>query len=226
MNCDGHAFWRAIAVAAEELAGLPWLGIFRTLASVAVAFIAWRALRTWRQQEKAKRQTDFLDQLTETVHDFIGTMPAPVTMVQFIKIGMESHRPMEQLKSRDSRVAGAIEYIERRGDEDAKRLSQVLEPARPIATRLRALATKGRVFKFQNYETCQNAVAILVWQFTRTQALATFMRNPNWYWENDEVVEQLKKLMTIEPSDIQSRLESSHAEIITYVGEVYGRIYG
>jgi hypothetical protein len=99
---------------------LPWLEIIKALAPVATAFIAWRALQNWRRQDKAKRQADFLDHLTEAVHDFIGTTPTPVTLVQLIKIGMSSHIPMER-KNSDPAVAGAIEYIERRGDEDAKR---------------------------------------------------------------------------------------------------------
>jgi len=226
MNCHGHALWRVMATSLDEVAGLPWLEIIKALASVAVAFVAWRALQTWRWQDKAKRQADFLDQLTEAVHDFIGTMPAPVTVVQLIKIGMESHIPMGQPTNSDPKVAGAIEYIKRRGDEDAKRLSEVLEVARPIATRVRALAAKGHVFKFQNYETCQNAVAMLVWQFDRMQALAAFIRHPSWYWQNEEVLGQLRKLMTIDPEDIQARLQSCHAAIITYVAEIYGGIYG
>jgi hypothetical protein len=225
MNCHGRALWRLMATSLDEVAGLPWLEIIKALASVAVAFVAWRALQTWRRQDKAKRQADFLDQLTEAVHDFIGTMAAPVTLVQVIKIGMETHIPREP-KNSDPKVAGAIEYIEQRGGEDAKRLSEVLEAPRPIVTRIRALAAKGHVFKFQNYETCQDAVAMLVWQFDRMQALAAFIRYPSWYWQNEEVLGQLRKLITIDPEDIQARLQSCHAAIITYVGEIYGRIYG
>jgi hypothetical protein len=110
-------------------------------------------------------------------------MPTPVTLVHLVKIGMESHIPMER-KNTDPLVAGAIEYIERRGEEDGKRLSEALETVRPTFTRVRALAAKGNVFKFENYTSCQNAISTLVWQFDRMQALAAFIRNPHWYWQN------------------------------------------
>src|SRR5580700_6951228 len=118
--------------------GLPWLELFKALAPVATAIIAFLALKNWKRQEKAKRQADFLDQFTEAVHDFIGAMPTPVTRVEMIKIGMQSHIPMEP-KNSEPAVAGAIEYIERRGNEDAKQLFEALEVARPAATRVRAL---------------------------------------------------------------------------------------
>jgi len=208
----------------DAIAGLPWLEVIKALAPVVTALIAWRALQNWSRQDKAKRQADFLDQLLEAVHDFMGKMPAPVTVVDLIKIGMASHIPM-QGKNSDPLVAGAIEYVERQGDTDAKRLIETLEAVRPVVTRLRALRAKGNVFKFQNYAGCANAVGLLVWQFDRMQGLASFMRNPHWYWENEEVIAQLKKLMAIEPEDIRTQLNTHHGAIISCVGETYGQVY-
>jgi hypothetical protein len=82
------------------------------------------------------------------------------------------------------------------------------------------------VFRFRNYEACQNAVAMLVWQFDRMQALAAFMRNPHWYWQNEEIIAQLKRLMAIDADEIRAHLNKHHAEVITYMGETYSRIYG
>jgi hypothetical protein len=209
----------------DVVTGLPWLEIIKALAPVMTAIIAFLALRNWKRQDKAKRQADFLDQLTEAAHDFIGTMPMPVTLVQLIKIGMASHIPMVR-KNSDPMVAGAIEYIERRGNEDAKRLFEALETARPAHTRIGALASKGNVFQFHDYKTCEKAVAMLAWQFDRMQALATFITTPSWYWQNEKIIEQLKKLMAIDPDDIRTHLSSHNAEIITYVGETYSHLYG
>ena len=189
---------KALVWSFDVLTGLPWLEIIKALAPVATAIIAFLALKNWKRQDKAKRQADFLDQLTEAVHDFIGALPTPVTLVQIIKIGMASHIPMGEPKNSDPAVAGAIEYIERRGNEDAKRLFEALETSRPFQTRIRALAVKGNVFKFRDYATCKNAVANLAWQFDRMQALALFIRSSSWYWQNEEIITLLKKQMALD----------------------------
>lgn len=197
-------------------------------AAVVTATVAWRALQNWKRQDKAKRQADFLDHLTEAVQDFIGAMPAPVTLVQLIKIGMESYIGHISLmpKNDDPILAGAIEYIEQRGEEHGKRLLEALESVRPVVTHIRALAAKGNVFKFQNYDACKNDIVMLVWQFERTEALAVFIKDRDWYWENEEIIGQLKKLMAIDPEDIRTHLHSGNGGIITFVAETYGRIYG
>jgi hypothetical protein len=209
----------------DVIAGLPWLQIIKALAPVATAVIAFLALKNWKRQDNAKRQADFLDQLTEAVHDFIGTMPTPVTLVQMIKIGMASHIPTEEPKDGDPMVAGAIEYIERRGNEDAKRLLEALETSRPFQTRIRALAVKGNVFRFRDYETCKNAVTMLSWQFDRMQALAAFIRSSSWYWQNDEIITQLKKIMALDADDIRTQIGSYNAAIITYVSDRYSSLF-
>jgi hypothetical protein len=209
----------------DAVTGLPWLEIIKAMAPVATAIIAFLALKNWKRQEKAKRQADFLDQFTEAVHDFIGAMPTPVTRVEMIKIGMQSHIPMEP-KNSEPAVAGAIEYIERRGNEDAKQLFEALEVARPAATRVRALTTKGNVFKFRDYEKCEKASAMLLWQFDSMEALAAFTSNPSWYWQNNEIIVHLRKLMAIDPDDIRKQFGTNNSEIINYVAETYSHLYG
>jgi hypothetical protein len=67
---------------------------------------------------------------------------------------------------------------------------------------------------------------MLAWQFDRLQALAAFLSNPSWFWQNDEIIEHLKKLMAIDPDDIRAHLGSHNAEIVAYIGETYSHLYG
>jgi hypothetical protein len=194
------------------------------MAPVATASIAFFALKNWKRQDKTKRQADFLDQFTEAVHDFIGAMRTSLARVQMIKIGMQSYIPMEP-KNNDPAIAAAIEYIDRRGDEDGKQLFEDLEGARPAATRVRALVTKGNVFKFRDYDKCEKASATLVWQFDAMEALAAFISNTTLYWQNDKIIGVLKKMMDIEPDDMRKQFGINNSEVITYVGETYGHLY-
>lgn len=209
----------------EAITGVPWLEVIKAVAPVATAIIAWRALANWRRQDKAKRHADFLDQLTDAVHSYVGLMPGPVTTIQFVKTGMAYHIPMES-KNDDPYVAAAIDYIEKRGQQDAKRLTEALDPARPAFVRIQSLSAKGQVFGFEGYKDCQNAVSMLTWQFGRMQALAAFIGSSTWHWQNPEIISHLKKLMEIEPEEMNKQMDENCIAIHAFVRAAYGRIYG
>ena len=66
---------------------LNFSGIITSSVSIWMAVVATMALNTWKRQSKAKKQTDFLDELTDTVHKFISDISAPSELVKYIKIG-------------------------------------------------------------------------------------------------------------------------------------------
>lgn len=207
----------------DVLTGFPWLAIVTAAAPVATAVIAYFALRNWKRQDKAKRQAEFLDQLTDAVHTYIAEMSKPVTLVQFVTIGMESHAPTWE--GGDQSVKGAIAYIEKRGVNDSKLLFEALAAVRPSTIRLRSLAAKGQVFKFASYAKCNNAIAKLTWQFDRLEALAAFIGSPSWNWENPRVLSHLKDLMAINVDEMRKSFAEENVHLIEFVAETYGRIY-
>jgi hypothetical protein len=140
------------------MAGI-WLEVIKALAPVVTAFIAFSALKNWQRQDKAKREADFLDALIEAAHTYIAEMPKPITILEMAKIGMVSHAPTwENGEQADIEIKGAIAYIQKYGERDAKRLQEVLETVKPSIIKLRSLGAKGQVFKFDGYAKCWNAV--------------------------------------------------------------------
>ena len=75
----------------EFLINLNLLEVIQTIATVFVAYIALRALETWKHQSKAQKQTDFLDELTDTVHEYIQQLAQPIEMLKMVRIGIKSH---------------------------------------------------------------------------------------------------------------------------------------
>lgn len=206
----------------DAITGLSWLEIIKAAGPVATAFVAFFALKNWQRQDKAKRQADFLDQLTEAVHTFIAEMSKPVTLAQFIKTSMESHAPT--WKGGDQSMKGVIAYIEKRGEEDSKRLLKALEAVQPSTIRLRSLVAKGQVFRFKDYTKCQNAVAMLTWQFDRLEALMAFIGSPSWNWQHPDVSSLLAK-MAIDTDEVQKSLKDNNVAIIEFVTAIYGHVY-
>ena len=99
-----------------------WLEVIRAFAPVATAVIALLALKNWQRQDKAKREAEFLDALIEAAHTYIAEMPKPIMLLEMARIGMESYVPTwENGEHTNKAVKGAITYIEKNGEREAKR---------------------------------------------------------------------------------------------------------
>lgn len=219
--------WNAFVRSIDWIAGINWLEIIKALAPVVTAVIAFLALRNWQRQDKAKREAEFLDTLVEAAHSYIAEMPGPITLIEVAKIGMDSHTPTWELgEPVDKAVKGAIAYIQKNGERDAKHLLEALNAAQPSATKLRSLAAKGQVFNFGNYAKCQKAIAMLTWQIDRLEAFRTVIRSPMQNWEHPKVLKLLKDVMEIEPADIRKNLEDNNVALLEFARETYKRIYG
>ena len=201
--------------------------IVRTLAPVVTAFIAYKALRNWQRQDKAKREAEFLDSLVEAAHTLIAEMSKPVTLLEMAKIGMDSHtRPWDEGDEDEKAIAGAIAYIEKNGERDGKRLLDCLESVQPSVIKLRSVGAKGQVFGFKNYTACQKAVALLTWHFDRIEAFTGVIVSPSWNWQNPDVREHLANVMKIDPNEIRQSIQENNVALLAFVGETYARIYG
>jgi hypothetical protein len=210
-----------------SLDAIRWPETISALAAVATAVIALCALQTWRQQDKAKGKAEFLDALIEAAHTYIAEMPRPITLLEMAKIGMQAHAPTwENGEPEDIAVKGAIAYIQKNGEHDGKRLLEVLETVQPSVVKLRSLAAKGQVFKFDDYAKCQKAVAVLTWHFDRIEALMAVIGSPTWNWEHPDVLRHLKDIMAIDPDEIRKSIQENNVALLEFTSEAYKQIYG
>lgn len=212
----------------DAITSINWLEVIKAFAPVATAIIAFFALKNWQRQDKAKREAEFLDALIEATHTYLAEVPKPITLLEMAKIGMASHAPTWESgePEEDKAVKGAIAYIQKNGERDAKRLLEVLEAVQPSAIKLRSLATKGQVFKFDGYAKCQNAIAMLTWHFDRIEGFMTVIGSPTWNWEHPEILTLLKDMMAIDPDAIRKNLKENNVAMLEYARETYERIYG
>ena len=216
-----------IHTAFDAIIGVNWLEVIKAFAPVVTALIAFVALKNWQRQDKAKREADFLDALIEAAHTYIVEMPKPITILEMAKIGMVSHAPTwENGEQADIAVKGAIAYIQKYGEREAERSPEVLKTVQPSVIKLRSLAAKGQVFKFDGYAKCWNAVARLTWHFDRIEAFAAFIGSPTWNWEHPKVLKHLKDMMAINPDEIRESVQKHNAVLLEFASETYGRVYG
>lgn len=210
-----------------SLDAIRWPETISALAAVATVIIALCALQTWRHQDKAKGKAEFLDALIEAAHTYIAEMPKPITHLEMARIGIKAHAPTwENGEQVDITVKGAIAYIQKNGEHDGKRLLEVLEAVQPSVIKLRSLAAKGQVFKFDDYTKCQNAVAMLTWHFDRIEAFMAVIGSPTWNWEHPYVLRHLKDVMAIDPDEIRNSIEENNVALLEFGSQAYKQIYG
>jgi hypothetical protein len=210
-----------------SLDAIRWPETISALAAVATAIIALCALQTWRHQDKAKGKAEFLDALIEAAHTYIAEMPKPITHLEMARIGIHAHAPTwENGDQADIAVKGAIAYIQKNGEHDGKRLLEVLEAVQPSVVKLRSLAAKGQVFKFDDYAKCQKAVAVLTWHFDRIEAFMAVIGSPTWNWEHPEVLRHLKDVMAIDPDEIRKSIQENNVALLEFASQAYKLIYG
>ena len=210
----------------QAITGINWLELIKAIAPVVTAFIAFRALRNWQRQDKAKREAEFLDALIEATHTYIAEMHKPISLLEMAKIGMASHVPPgEDGEHADRDVKGAIAYIQEHGQHIAVLLSAALAATRPSAVKLTSLAVKGQVFRFDGYTKCHNSVRLLRWYFDRIAGFTAVIQSSTKNWGNPEVLEFLKAAMKINPDDIRQSVKDENVAILEFIRKTYQKIY-
>jgi hypothetical protein len=200
-----------------------WAEIVKGIASIWVAVVATFALKTWKRQSKAQKQVDFMDDLTDSVHEFINSLAGPIEMVKYIKIGIESYVGMPDLDT-EIKNPEAVAYIQRQGKDDSKRLYEYLKACSPALTRIRSLSAKGQVLGLKNYKDCYNACSMLTRQHDRIQALCYMIGSDSLYWKNPKVQEFLSKVIQVDPEEIKKGVEEQNAKFLAFVKENYEKI--
>ena len=213
-----------ISKAVTFLSSWNWPEIIKGIVSIWVATVATIALKTWKRQSKAQKQADFMDELTESVHEFIDAIAAPCEMIKYVKIGIESHAGSPFLdKSLEN--PEAVAYIQKHGKEDAKHLYEYLKPCAQPLSKIRSLVAKGQVLGFKNYNNCKNACRVIALQYDRIQIFYYFIGSPSLYWKNPEVQESLSKAISLDPCDIGKQIKEQNVIFLNFVKDTYKKIY-
>lgn len=227
LDTIGKLISNALAWFMGVISSIPWLEVIKTLSSVAMAVIAFFALKNWQRQDRAKREAEFLDALIDSTHTYIAEFAKTFEFFKIVKIGMECHEPTwENNLQEDIAVKGAIAYINKDGEYAAKRLLEMLAVVQNSVIQLRSLVVKGQIFNFTDYTKCLNAATILTWHFDRIVSFTTLIGSRTWNWENQEVLKLLKKMMAIDPDEIQKSIQENNALLIEFAQDTYKQIYG
>lgn len=186
-----------------------------------LAWVATAALNTWRKQLHAEKQLTFIDELTDTVHEFILLMAAPVNLLANAKTGIEAHKEVLLLNTDTRENSGTIAYIEKYGRSTSDRILEKLAPVKPVLGRMQSLVVKGQVFRMLEYARCQNACKMLAWSHDQIEAFCWIIGNANMNWEHLDAQQSLSNLSKINAESIKENLQAQNKEFIEFAIEAY-----
>ncbi len=205
----------------ETIKSVSWSTILPAIASIWVAIVATRALRTWKDQTRAQKHMEFMDELTDTVHEYIQAMEAPVQILKFVKIGIQAYSETELLLGKNSKNAGIISYMEKNGKTDYMQLNECIDKVRPIISRMNSLVVKGQVLGFDNYKQCYNACTMLALSCGQLEAFAMLIGSTHLNWQNQEVKQFFDKVMIVDAKTIKENLEKQNSVFLEFVKSTY-----
>lgn len=207
-----------------EIVSWDWSGIIQSITGLGTLVLAFIALTSWRRQHRSQAVTNLLDQLTDSVHEFIQSISPAVQMLSFVRIGIESQEFNRDL-NRSLSYPVAVAYIEKEGRESADRLMGLLKNAEQPVHRIRSLLVKGQVLGISNYYECQNACNMIVWQFDRLQVVFSMLSSQHMNWEHPKVIENLSSMMSITPEDISQYISESQNKYLEFLKDTYAKEY-
>lgn len=209
----------------ELLSNIDWLEVIQSAASVFTAGVALVALNTWKAQSKAQRKSDFLDQLTDSIHEFIQELSTPIAVFKLIEISKDCYLPMPNDSYKDNPQENLIAYILEKGKSDSEKLFGKLSACNKSISEISSLVAKRQIYQFDNYAECQESCRMLLWQHERLQAAAALIDNSSLNWDNPEVQKSLKEIHSTSSKDIQKHISEWHVKYLEFAKSNYESIF-
>lgn len=202
---------------------MEWSEIIQAASGIWMAVIASFALGTWRKQIKAQKYVNFVDELTETVNEFLHSMYAPITTMQFAKLEIHSH--IDYLGDYNgTRNPSIIMFIKNKGKDTHDKLQGQLLVVRPILSKMMMLVAKGQIYELPDYGRCHDACNMLKLSYEQAEAFCYIIGDTNLNFDNPEAQQLLEKIFGINTTDINNNLVEQNTEYLKFAQEVYRSI--
>jgi len=174
------------------------------------------------KQSKAEKQTSFLDELTEALHEFIEYINEPVEMLRYVKISIETY---QSINIPGESQPGSVAYVEESGESDSARINERLDKCAPSLSRIRSLITKGQVLGFRDYNNCYDSCQAIITQHQRLHAFTAIIGGGSYNWSHPKVIGALEKAVLMEPDQIQEALQTNYSYYLSFLKTNYESVY-
>ena len=189
-------------------------------ATCVTAWVALQALHTWKKQLFAEKKIEFIDELTNTVHEYIVEISPAVDYLKYIKMSIDAHS--SSVFPTDKRLnAGMINFIEKTGKSHQDKLMAYLDKTRIVLKKLTSLNAKGQVFGFNGYLECHQACTNLSGFYEKLGSIALRVGSTSLNWENPEVQDTLDKFKNFEFKGVRDQMDKEHIKFLSCIHNMY-----
>lgn len=195
------------------------IDILQLIVSIGTLAVACNALQTWKTQRKTEHITSFLDELTTEQHKFITRISAPVSMLNVIKIGIDSRVPLRENDPKHHKAI--ISYIQEHGREDAKRFSNLLNECENSYNQIKSLLIKGQIYNINQFDELKESCEDITKYYTGLNAFSIIIGHDTAYWKNPEVEDSLDIVNSVLGTDISDNIEKAQKKYVPIVQSNY-----
>ncbi|RZR34224.1 hypothetical protein [Vibrio vulnificus] len=195
-------------------------GLIGALATMVAATFAGLALTSWKKQTQAQRQILFLDELTEAFNEYSNLISVPIELITYSKLAIEGYS-FSDSKGQTFGESGVVKYFKRVGQEDAEKINQYLNKCTGSLNKIQSLTIKGNLMGFHDYHTCFDACARLAKTYPAIQAYSSMISNKYLNWNNPEVEIAVRKVIEMDPNDLNAIVNSCNKELIKFAQNKY-----
>ena len=202
------------------LKNLDLSGFITAIATSFTAWVAWQALNTWKKQLFAEKKIEFLDEYTNTVHEYIVEISPAVDYLKYIKMSIDAQA--SSVFPTDKRLnAGMINFIEKNGKLHQEKLMSYLDNTKLVLKKVVPLNAKGQVFGFNSYLECHQACTNLCDIYEKLGSIAVLIGNTSLNWENPGVQNVLDKLRNFEFNSVREQMDKEHVKFLSCIHNMY-----
>lgn len=200
---------------------IPILEILTLLITTWFAITATIALTTWKKQTKTKHNINLLNELLDTINNYIQQMSAPIQSFYYIKMFIDIHFENKTIKNDDEKYDIYIKYIKENGVKDKEKLIKYLSDVRPAVSKLQSLSIKIQINNLTNYKEYLNYHNLLIWTFNQIESFAYIIGQENLNWNNSDIKKSTMDIMNISFEQINTNFNEQIQNIYRYIKRIY-----
>lgn len=216
MKCYSESFYKIFNFMSDIDAGKAG-SLLSGLATVFLAYVAFRGLTDWKARKHADLKVKLLDQLVESIYLYAQKMKAPLWTMDSILLGLTCTQPNPRHPQEFTKY---MTFVEEDKSQHGETLKQQMEDVAHNISELHLLNTKATVVSFEKIEELNDAVESL--QKLHDQLISiTYAICPPFMWDAPYGKQHIKESLSFDIKQFYSTVSDAKKQILDFTQKEY-----
>lgn len=197
------------------------------IASCLLAYFAWKALSSWQNQIRAKKQIEFLEEISNAIHGYANGLFFSFRILDDMNEEIDSYQHDASLTP-SSAKNGLICYRKEHGREKGKCLLYSLEDCVEHSQKLQDLNSKGEFLGLKSYNLCKEFYEYFEQQYISLRIIGTYFNAPDLNNNGNISIDQdlQSELLNINSKEDRAKLKTKmDKEFSSFLEDNYRSLY-